>query len=298
MGFPSRGIRLVAIAALVGVGLVGCRQSSDKSPRSQPVDKTIAEQLYQTYCADCHGARGDGQGRFANWFRTPPTDFRRGVYKFKRTPSGQPPTDEDIFRTLTLGVRGTGMVPQLHLTEAERWGLVAYLKSLSPVFQNGSSPEPLVLPPRPNRPEVELRALGRAWYERAGCVQCHGPKGRGDGPAASTLTDMRGNPVVMPDLTLVPYKQGEDVESILWVLLTGRDGTPMPSYKDALTAEQLWAIAVYVQSLQRGRRRAWMMGLIGEEVLAMRIDMEAVHAWRMGQMPMMRRMRRMFRKNP
>ena len=268
-------------------GRMGHRGSTREATR--PVDRATAERLYQTYCADCHGVNGDGRGRFADRFRTRPTDFRAGVYKFKRTPTGQPPTDADIFRTLTIGVRGTGMVPQLHLSEAERWGLVRYLKSLSPVFAEVKQPvRPLTLPPKPDLPTGELLRIGREWYTKGGCVQCHGPEGRGDGPAAPNLKDRRGFPVVMPDLSLVPYKQGGNVEAIARVILTGRDGTPMPSYAGALTPEQVWGIATYVRSLQRGRKPAGMMGLIGEEILAMRIDMEAVHAWRMRGMPMMR----------
>ncbi len=285
----------LGVTLLVGIMPMMCRRGGlfghrgRRAGPARPVDRATAERLYRTYCADCHGVNGDGQGRFADRFRTRPTDFRAGVYKFKRTPTGQPPADADIFRTLTIGVRGTGMVPQLHLSEAERWGLVRYLKRLSPVFAETQQPvQPLSLPPRPNLSTRELLRIGREWYTKAGCVQCHGPEGRGDGPAVPNLKDRRGFPVVMPDLTLVPYKQGENVEAIAWTILTGRDGTPMPSYANALTPEQLWGIATYVRSLQRGRKPAGMMGLIGEEILAMRIDMEAVHAWRMGGMPMMR----------
>lgn len=72
----------------------------------------------------------------------------------------------------------------------------------------------------------------------------------------------------------------------------------MPSYRFALDARRLWGIVVYVRSMQTGRYPASMMGLLGEEILAMRIDMEAIMAWRMGRrmMPMMRRWPGMMNK--
>lgn len=300
MSLKKTSRALLIILIFIGICGVGCRRSPETN-QTKPVDLQTAARLYRTYCADCHGENGDGQGRYAEQFTIPPASFRSGIFKFKRTATGTPPTDDDIYRTLTIGARGTGMVPQLHLTEGERLGLVNYLKTLSPVFQDPSrSPQPLTLPPRPDRPIEELIQIGKTWYQRAGCVQCHGESGKGDGPAAPTLKDAVNRPVVMPDLTTTPYKQGSDATAIAWVLITGRDGTPMPSYQKALTREQLWGIAEYVVTLQKGKKPAGMMGLIGEEILAMRIDMEAVHAWRMGGMmgPMRRMMRRMMRRKP
>jgi len=100
------------------MGLVACRGRD-------------APNLYRRYCADCHGVEGGGDGRFADEFRIPPTDFRRGSYKFKRTASGEPPTDGDIVRTLGHGARGTGMIPQLQLSERERADMAAYLRTLA-----------------------------------------------------------------------------------------------------------------------------------------------------------------------
>lgn len=271
----SRRVLNSSLLLAAGLGLACNAPWRSRSP----------EALYQRYCADCHGPEGEGNGRYADQFATPPASLRNSVYKFKRTASGELPTEEDIFRTLSIGARGTAMVPQLQLSESERLAMVDYLKSLSPAFARRESPEPLDLP-RPPAGAAENLALGEEWYFKAGCQKCHGTGGRGDGEAARTLEDRWGRPVRVPDLTLVPYKQGESPEDIAWVIWTGRDGTPMPSYQGALLPGELWAMAGYVASLQDGRKPAGMMGLIGEEVLAMRIDMEAVHAWRMGRMPM------------
>ena len=36
-------------------------------------------------------------------------DFTKGLYKFRTTNSGELPTDEDLFRTISRGIPGTTM---------------------------------------------------------------------------------------------------------------------------------------------------------------------------------------------
>ena len=48
-----------------------------------------------------------------------------GVYKFRSTMSGQLPTDDDLFRTITLGIAGTSMDHYAVLPERDRRALVA-----------------------------------------------------------------------------------------------------------------------------------------------------------------------------
>ena len=115
---------------------------------------TAGKQVYEANCAVCHGLRGDGQGMAAHMFRTPPRDFRTGVFKFRSTPVGSLPRDEDLLRVLQRGVRRTAMVAQTHLTEAEQRAAIAYLKTFSPRWRE-EKPEPSVpipeLPPRRQR---------------------------------------------------------------------------------------------------------------------------------------------------
>ncbi|GMR22198.1 MAG: hypothetical protein BMS9Abin37_0531 [Acidobacteriota bacterium] len=275
-GAGELGIRVLLSAAVL-MGLVTSCGRRD------------APNLSRRYCADCHGVEGGGDGRFAEEFQIPPTDFRRGNYKFKQTASGEPPTDRDIVATLEQGARGTGMIPQLQLSESERADMAAYLRNLADEAPRGESRR-LSLAPRPAVLDPEL---GRLWYVKAGCDRCHGAGGQGDGEAAPTLETSDGRPVAMPNLTRVPYRRGENTEAIAWAILAGRDGTPMPSYEGALTAEQLWGLAFFVKTMQSETRPGGMMGLVGEEASATRTDMEAFHAWRgMGGMGGMRRRRR------
>jgi hypothetical protein len=63
----------------------------------------------------------------------------------------------------------------------------------------------------------------------------------------------------------------------------------MPSYENALTDKERWAVAAYITSIAAGERPRGMMGLVGEEVQGMRIDMQAAMAGMMGGGGMMGR---------
>jgi cytochrome c oxidase cbb3-type subunit 2 len=93
-----------------------------------------------------------------------------------------------------------------------------------------------------------LAARGRVLFRDAGCVECQGESGRGDGPSAARLTS-GGRPTRPTDLTRRPFKGGDHVEDLYRALASGLDGTPMPSYRDALDEDQMWAIAVHVTRL-------------------------------------------------
>ncbi len=96
---------------------------------------------------------------------------------------------------------------------------------------------------------------GRKGYQTLQCFKCHGQAGRGDGPSAPTQKDANNWPIRPADLTQPWYfNGGGTVEDIYRRLRTGLDGTPMPSFSDALDAkvvsdEDLWGIAYYVRSL-------------------------------------------------
>lgn len=230
----------MAPGALAAVLAAGGLLAAAGAP-GPPADPALGRQVYQASCAICHGERGDGRGHAAHHFRSAPRDLTAGRFKVRSTPSGQPPTDDDLRRTIVQGLPGTGMVPQDHLSPAEVEAVVAYVKSLSPRFA-GPAPAPLpVVPGPPGTPEAVAR--GRRVYERGECAECHGPEGRGDGPSAR---DLKVKPA---DLTRRPFKAGSTAGDIMRTLLTGMDGTPMPSYHLVLDDHELWDLAHYVASL-------------------------------------------------
>jgi mono/diheme cytochrome c family protein len=87
--------------------------------------------LYHQLCARCHAAEGSGQGPAARQLNPYPRDYRRGLFKFKTTPTTLPPTDEDLHRVLRRGIPGTAMPAFDRLAEPQREALVQYVKYLS-----------------------------------------------------------------------------------------------------------------------------------------------------------------------
>jgi mono/diheme cytochrome c family protein len=246
------------------------------------------ERVYLENCAACHGQRGDGKGPEAERLKTKPRDFTGGIYKFRSTPSGSLPLDEDIFRTISRGVRSTSMLGQLHLSEKERWAVTEYLKTFSQRFRGDKTPEPISIPSSPER-NAELVALGKRMYTDAGCNACHGSEGKGDGTSGKELKDDWGQLILPTDLTLKPFKSGPNPEDLYRTISTGLNGTPMPSYADVLSPKERWALVHYILSIATRERPRGMMGLVGEEVQGMRIDMRAAMAGMMGGRGMMGR---------
>jgi cytochrome c oxidase cbb3-type subunit 2 len=217
-------------------------------------------EVYEHHCAGCHGLRGDGAGPAATFLSPLPRDFTAAVFKFRSTPSGSLPTDGDLFRTVTRGVRWTAMPTWHEVGDKDRLAVVAYLKTFAKRWREEPAEPPLALP-APPRATPELLARGKALYARAKCAECHGEEGRGDGPSAGQLRDDLDRPIRPTDLTRGQLKGGSQVSDVYRALTTGLDGTPMPSFADSMTDEERWAIAYHVLSFS-----AWADPLTGERL--------------------------------
>src|SRR5512139_4137704 len=79
------------------------------SSEPNPVNLQAAKVLYDTHCAACHGAAGDGTGPASVWLFPRPRDFSAGLFKLKSTPGTALPTDEDLLSTVTRGMPGSSM---------------------------------------------------------------------------------------------------------------------------------------------------------------------------------------------
>lgn len=239
-------------AVITGMAVVSTLFVVDATARGTPQAPLEAvasgKALYEVKCVICHGTDGRGDGPAAFLLSPRPRDFTKGTFKIRSTVTL--PTDEDLFRTITSGIRGTAMPSFAFLSEGERWALVAYIKRFSERFVTEAlQPIPIPEPPPPTQ---GLIALGKELYEKAGCLDCHGPLGKGDGPAAPTLKDEWGFPVNPSDFTIPGrMKGGPTVSDTFRTLTTGFGGTPMPSYADALSEEERWALAYYIRSLAK-----------------------------------------------
>lgn len=212
-------------------------------------DLKAGKAAYEQSCARCHGVEGRGDGVDARRFYPRPRDLTMGVYKFRSTASGTPPSDEDLFRTITDGLPGSHMPDWQHLDEPTRWQLVYYLKSLSPVFEQTKS-DPLAIAADPGAAHTDL-AAGKAVYAQLRCGACHGVAGRANGTSAAGLVDDWGRKIRPADLTKAwNYRGGSQPRDIMLRLMAGIDGAGMPSYAGAVSPADAWQLAYYVASLQ------------------------------------------------
>lgn len=251
-----------ARAAILLVVAIPCAWGADRpvavNGGGSPGSVQQGRLVYQKNCLPCHGLNGDGRGEMGLTVKPRPRDFRLGQFKFRSTPSGSLPTDDDLARTIRGGLTGTAMPVFSALREEEIRDLVAFVKTFSPRWQQ---PENLVAPlPLPKTPgwfddadQLPIHAAnGRRLFAEA-CAPCHGPDGDGRGPSAAELKDSRGETIPPSDLRQ-PLRCGAAPRDIYRTLVTGLDGTPMPSFLDALNDEQLWEIVAHLGDMRRAKR--------------------------------------------
>ena len=77
------------------------------------------------------------------------------------------------------------------------------------------------------------------------CRKCHGPQGLGDGPDA--------DPEHSETMNLTnPARADRNSDGIVFFKVSnGRSKPKMPTFKDELTTEQIWAVVSYVQTLRK-----------------------------------------------
>ncbi|MBI4509021.1 MAG: c-type cytochrome [Deltaproteobacteria bacterium] len=240
----SNLIATLALLALLGWAGASAARAEPQPRRANQGNATV---LYNRYCLACHGERGDGQGPAAPWLYPKPRDFTTGRAKWRTTPSGLPPTGEDLGRVIREGAPGTSM-PAFEgiLDPNDIAELVAFIKSLGPMHDAG---QPVKVPDPPHDVQA-LAARGRELYAKVGCALCHGDEGRGNGPLAAHLKNDQGRPNPPLDFTTSPLRRGRrGIRDIFLTLSTGLDGTPMPSFS-ALPEMDLFALAAHVDSIR------------------------------------------------
>ena len=256
----ARALGVMTVAAVA----LGAAHAADRptGPKPDETPEMVArgKAIYFKRCSFCHGLLGDGEGPAAEYLDPRPRDFTLGTFKFRTTQSGELPTDEDLFRTVSRGLTGTGMQPfdsdliKNGLSEEERWAVIFYIKTFAPEFANPEFDpyQKVVAMPDNRAPSDEASvAKGRAVFEKAKCWECHGKQGRGDGQKAFDREDDWGFPIRIRNLTH-PWKikGGTAVEDIFMRFSTGINGTPMPSFVKALSEEERWYLATFIQSFQ------------------------------------------------
>ncbi len=219
-------------------------------------ENVLGNELYDAYCARCHGFDGDGKGDASNFTNPKPRDFTSGMYKFRSTPSGDPPVEDDIIRIILKGVPGTSMFGwEGKFSEEDLDALVEYLMEFEPeTFEIETESIEIGDPPPVTD---ELIKVGIEVFEKAKCWECHGKYGRGDGEKGwqPNFKDDWGDKI-WPTNLAHPWelRNGASLADLFRSISTGLDGTPMPSFADSYSAEQRWGLSYYLKSLQVERK--------------------------------------------
>jgi DMSO reductase family type II enzyme heme b subunit len=234
------------------------------------------EKLYNDWCAQCHGYDGDGKGYASGKYTIPqPRAFDSGTYKFRTTPSGEPPLDEDIIRSTRKGNPGTTMPPWSRFTDEEVEAMVEYIKEFEEetfefepeTFQVGQAPVAT----------DELIQKGSEIYDKAKCWECHGKAGRGEGEKGwqDNFKNDWGTRAYPTDLTQAwEYRGGAAVEDIFRTVTSGFDGTPMASFQTSYSDDERWALSHFVKSLQTERRTGSALSVKKVEAIPVATDDE------------------------
>lgn len=233
------------------------------APSSLKNDKLLNAELlergkvvYSQHCSGCHGMEGDGNGPGAYGLLPKPRDFTTGVYKFRSTPSGYLPSDEDLVRSIRQGVLGASMPGYGLMPERDILAVAQYLKVFSETWKDTSKyAAPLSLPGLPawfhndNDTWTKRVAEGRELYNTY-CAACHGENGDGKGAASGALVDNWNHPIKPADLRKAYIRSGRNLSDVFKAITTGLDGTPMVSFRESLTEAERWSLVAYIDSMR------------------------------------------------
>ena len=250
----------LALWTIVLVAAGSAQQLTQDHPGQYSQAEIVAgARLYSAQCAQCHGPNGE---------QVSGVDLRRG--QFRRAGS-----DEDLAAIIVDGIPGTGMPPS-PLQPAEVTGVIAFIRS---GFDPAGRPV-----------KIGTASRGQAVVEgKGGCLACHRINGRGSrqapdlsdvglartaeaihrtlvDPSSGMLPINRPVRIVMQDgRTLAGRRLNEDTFTVQLIdqkeqlhsivksdmkAMTVETTSPMPSYADRLTGEELADVIAYLLALK------------------------------------------------
>jgi len=186
-------------------------------PKLAAGDVTRGRPLYARYCAGCHGATGEGDGKGAAGLHPKPANFAEQEYAANR-----------LGFALWNGGAGTAMPAWRDLDTVDLASLVAVVRG----FHTAQT--------EPQIPKEVLDLGAHVYTDR--CAQCHGLNGAGDGSAAGQF------PIAPTNF----HTQRPDIAASLRVLRNGTEGTPMAPWSGELSEAELSAVAYYVRTFYQG----------------------------------------------
>jgi putative heme-binding domain-containing protein len=247
------------VALAVGPGLLAQNQSQAHTGEYSQGDIAAGAEVYRANCTGCHAATGDGVGT---------VDLRRG--RFRNASS-----DEDLVRVISTGIPNTAM-QSFKLSQTELTAIVAFIRA---GFDVGA-----------RAVKVGDVVRGRTVFEgKGGCMTCHRVNGKGPRTApdlsdvgSSRLAASIQGSITDPTTYMMPINRpvravtkdgrvimgrrlNEDTFSVQLiddkerlVSLPKADlrqyeilkTSPMPSFKDKLTVDEVADVVAYLLSLK------------------------------------------------
>jgi mono/diheme cytochrome c family protein len=259
-GFRAAGLVLgILILSLAFVPLTHGGEEEDYEAQLE-----VGKKAYTVRCEICHGGKGDGKGLVGVIRRSElsgrvqtiyPWDFTKAVFRFRSTPSGCLPKNDDILNIISRGIPISLMPAHDHITLEKRKAIVEYIKTFSDYWEEADEDEEFCQPIAVHKPDwvgstVSIQK-GKKIYKQMKCWECHGDTGTGDGPKAKDLKDDWGRTMLPFNFTSGELKRGSTPENVYSTFTTGLDGTGMPSYEDSLNEDDRWHLVSYTLKLMK-----------------------------------------------
>jgi putative heme-binding domain-containing protein len=265
MKIALSGPWLTAVCALALLSAGGRVEAQPHVGEYPLADVQKGSQLFSTRCTTCHGDAGD---------QVPGVRVLSGQYR-------RASSDEELAALIKNGIPAAGM-PQGNYSDDELKAFVAYLRSASvvPVFRGDNTA--VSITGNPERGRAVFQGKGK-------CITCHRVNGVGSfrGPNLSEIGAVRSpqslvQSLVSPSAEIIPLNQeitvvtrqgqtisgrrmNEDTYSIQLILeeqgrlvsvlksnvktMTVTKESPMPSYRDTLSPDELADTLAFLRTL-------------------------------------------------
>lgn len=234
----------------------------------------LGHTTYMEYCFACHGVDGDGEGVAAKGVYPPVRNFKQGLFKFGIVKDGALPHDEDMLNIIKKGLTGSAMLPW-DISDQRADAVWQYIKTFAPEIWEGKEKklgEVVTLAKDPfgiARRSAAIEKGREVYHFTAQCTTCHRgyidlnsynsmAKKLGEDKVSELESDYfqlkaqdseYGSQMIPPDFTWHPIRSGNTVEEIAYRIAAGVGGV-MPTWKEVITDQEIWAVSYYVKSLQ------------------------------------------------
>ncbi len=117
--------KTLSLAFVALLGMSGTALSGGKSKGPSPEQLEKGKALFTANCVPCHGEKGDGSGPAAAALNPKPRNFAKDPFKQGTKP-------DEVFKSISTGVKDTPMVGFAHLSEEDRWALTHWVLTMVP----------------------------------------------------------------------------------------------------------------------------------------------------------------------